>query len=133
MNANIPFLIKLDVDLLVGFVIREGASGDTAREAANAMLVVSVANAIIIAANGDVTSALAAVDSIVLPAGTDPAKAAAIQAVIAWVGSKAASLQQLLSGSALNAVVSQSLAGAATEAIAVANKYIPSTSAAPAA
>lgn len=128
MNANIPFILKIDTDLLVGLVIREGASGDKGKEAAHAMLVVAISNAILVGANGDVTSAIAAVDSIALPAGTDPAKAAVIQAVIGWLASKAASLQQLVSGSVLGAAVSQSLIAAATEAIAVANKYIPATS-----
>lgn len=127
MNANIPFILKIDTDLLVGLVIREGASGDKTKEAAHAALVIAIANAILVGAKGDVTSAIAAVDAIVLPEGTDPAKAAVIQTVIAWVASKAASLQMLLAGSLLGVGVSQMLASVATEAITVANKYVPAT------
>lgn len=129
-TANIPFLIKLNTDLLVGIEIRSGANGDAAKMAANATLTVAVANAILQAGSGDVTGALAAIDAAVSSPNMDPAKAAALQTIIAWIGTKAAAVQQLASGTLLDSAVTQILNAAATEAIAVAKKYLPAPAAA---
>jgi hypothetical protein len=132
-NPNIPFLVKIGTDLLVGIEIRAGTGGDKAKEATNAILTVAVANAIVLGAQGNAIGMTAALDALVATPGTDPAKVAALQTLIGWIGTKAAALQNLISGSVLGSVIDAQILAAANEAITVASQYIPAASTVPAA
>lgn len=124
-NPNVPFIIKVSTDLLVGLEIsKDGAS----KVQANATTVVVVGTAIV-QSGGDPTAIMAAIDSALSQSTTDPAKAAIIQTIIAWIGTKAAALQALASGSLAAAEVAQILVSAAQEAVSVAQKYLPAPAA----
>lgn len=123
-NPNIPFIIKLNTDLIVGAKIRRGTGGDPAKEAANAERVIAVAKAIQQLNSGDVQGGMDALDAII-GQSADPANAQAEQTAISWVVSKAAAIQQALSGTLAGVAITDLIQHATDEAIAVANKYIP--------
>lgn len=120
-NVNVPFIVKISTDLLVGLEInRDGPS----KVQVNAATTVAVAQAIV-QSGGDPTAIMAAIDAALAQSTTDPAKAAAIQTIIAWIGTKAAAIQALASGSLVATEIAQLLVAAAQEAIGVAQKYLP--------
>lgn len=126
MNVNVPFFIQVTTDLVVGHEInKDGPTGVQA----NAELAVTIGNAVI-ASGGDPTAALAAVSSALADSTTDPAKQAALTAAMAFIGGKAAALQGLLKGGITAAIIEQGFVAAATEAVSVAQKYLPAKAAA---
>ena len=125
-NAYTPLLIKVGTDVLVGIEInKDGPS----KVQANAATTVAVGTAIV-QSGGDPTAIMSAIDSALESTTSDPAKAAVIQTIIGWLGTKAAGLEALAAGSATEAVLAQCLVSAATEAVTVAQKYLPATAAA---
>lgn len=120
-NANVPFFVKVTTDLLVGYEInKDGAAGVVP----NATLAVSIGQAIV-TAGGDPMAALTAVETALAASTADPAKQAALTAAIAFIGSKAAALEGLMSGSLSATIIEQQFVAAATEAVTVAQKYLP--------
>lgn len=125
INANLPFLIKLDTDLLVGVVIRAVAKGDATKEAAVAQSALEIFAALTQVNSGDVagvTTGLAAIDAVVIKTG-DPAFAAALQTVVNWIAVKAQGIEAALSGSIAGSQISTLVGQVLTEATAVAEKY----------
>lgn len=120
MNPNIPFILKIAVDLFVG---REITKDGPDKVAANAQLAIDVSSAVKTAAS-DPLSGVAAIEAILTKDTTDPAKLAALQTLITWAGSKAAALQVLAGGSAIEAVVAAQIGAACDEATAVAQRYL---------
>jgi hypothetical protein len=120
-SPNVPFFVKVTTDLLVGYEInKDGPTGVVA----NATLAVSIGQAIV-TSGGDPMAALTAVETALAASTTDPAKQAALTTLIAFVGSKAAALEGLISGSLTATIIEQQLVAAATEAVTVAQKYLP--------
>jgi hypothetical protein len=120
-NINIPFLVKVSTDLLISLEVNKDGA---AKVQENAQTVVSIGNAVV-QSNGDPATIMTAIDTALAASTADPAKAAAIQTIIAWVGTKAAALQALASGSLTAAEVTTILVSAASEAVSVAQKYLP--------
>jgi hypothetical protein len=120
-NPNIPFIMKIAVDLFVG---REITKDGTEKVAANAQTTIEVATAIK-AGVDDPLSGIAAIDAILAKGTTDPAKLAALQTLIGWASTKAAALQSLASGSIASSIQAAILSSACDEAITVATKYLP--------
>ncbi len=129
-NANLPFLIKFNTDWIIGAVIRSGTSGDVVKEAANAANVITICNALSVINSGDVTGGLAALEAVAVPANIDPAYGQMIVNAVSFIASKAAAIQQLLSGTIAGATISALNAQVLAEAVAVAQKYIPAAPAA---
>lgn len=129
-NANIPFIIKVNTDLLVGIEIRAGADGDLQKEAAHAKVTIAVAQALQQMSAGDITGALAAIDAAIASNNVDPAKAALIQTAIAWIGAKAAAVQAWFSQTLASQAIGDMLNQAAQEAIKLAQQYIDQAAAA---
>lgn len=122
MNLNVPFVLKIAIDLIVG---REITKDGPDKVVANATTAVAVAQAVSQAVD-DPMSGIAAIDAVLAQKETDPAKAAALQTLIAWAGSKASALQALVGGgTVVSAVVADQLKAACAEAVAVAQKYLP--------
>jgi len=123
VNANVPFLIKFNTDLIVGAIIRK--AGDAKAQAAKAAEVLAVCQALTQINNGDVTNGLTALDAAISQTATqDPANAAMIQTAIAWLATKASALQQIGSGSILGSLQTDMLNAVMGEASALAQKYI---------
>jgi len=121
LNPAVPFLVKVNTDLIVGAVIR---NSDPAKEAARAGAVIKVAAALQKLNGGDVAGGLADIEAATAAAALDPAESAALATAISYVASKAAAVQQFLAGSITGALVSQIVQQVATEATAVAQKYL---------
>jgi len=121
MNPYVPLLLKVGTDVLVGIEInKDGPS----KVQANAETTVAVGTAIV-QSGGDPTAIMSAIDAALEKSTSDPAKAAAIQTIVGWLGTKAAGLEALASGSAAAALLAQMLVNAAQEAVSVARKYLP--------
>jgi hypothetical protein len=126
MNLNIPFLLKLNTDLIVGAIIR---NSDAAKQVGRAKAVIAINAALTQINNGDVQNGLAALDAALESNSTilDPAEAAAVQTAIQWITTKLVQLQSLTSGTILGALQTDVFNQVVTEATAVAQKYIPAT------
>jgi hypothetical protein len=126
MNSNIPFLLKLNTDLIVGAIIR---NSDAAKQVERAKAVIAINAALTQINNGDVQNGLAALDAALESNSTilDPAEAAAVQTAIQWITTKLVQLQSLTSGTILGALQTDVFNQVVTEATAVAQKYIPAT------
>ena len=121
-NPNIPFLIKLNTDLLVGAIIRK--SDDKAKKAQE---VIDVCAALALINQGDTTAGIDALETAFNVNSEDPAKAQAIQTAVAWIATKASAIQQFLSGTLLGTLNADLLNATLTEATALAQKYIKPT------
>ena len=128
MNSNIPFLLKLNTDLIVGAIIR---NSDAAKQVARAKAVVAINVALTQINSGDVQNGLVALDAALEGnAGVlDPAEAAAVQTAIQWITTKLVALQGLTSGTILGSLQTDVFNQVVTEATAVAQKYIPAAAA----
>lgn len=122
-----PFLLKLNTDLLIGAIIR---NSNPTTEQSRAKAVIAVCAALGQIQAGDAANGLNALEAAVAPANVDPATASAITTAIAFIASKLAALQSLGSGTLLSAMATQIVSTVLAEATAVANKYLPAPAAA---
>lgn len=120
-NPNIPFLLKINTDLIIGAIIRH--ADDKAKKAQE---VIDVCTALKTINEGDINEGIAALEAAMsLDPGEDPAKQQAIQTAITWIATKASAIQQALSGTLLGTLQTDLLNAALTEAATLAQKYLP--------
>jgi len=124
MNQNTPFLIKFNVDLIVGSIISH--AGDAKAQLAKANEVLSVCKAFTAINSGDVLTGLTMLDDVLnaAAAGSNLGNAMAIQTLISWLSTKAAALQQVASGTLLGSLQTEMLNAVLAEAASVAQAYI---------
>lgn len=131
-NANIPFLLQFNVDLIIGAIIRK--AGTPAAEAAKAKEVLAVCAALTQINAGDVTAGLPALDAALSSsAASDPGEAAAMQTAISWLATKASALQSIGQGTLLGTINTDILNSVIAETQNVANAYIAAAPTTPAA
>jgi hypothetical protein len=125
LNPNVPLLITVVTDLIVGALVR---SSDPATETARAQTVITVGQAFVQASTGDVTDAMtaidAAIDAAVAAKTADPATAMLVMTALSWINSKAATFQQLLTNTGAGALAGLILGQIGTAAVACAQKYL---------
>lgn len=124
LSANTPFIIKFLTDLFVGAQINAGTGNDPAKQYAHAQTVIGVANGLLQVNAGDPQGGLATIEAAIgALQSSDPAKAAALETVLYWVGGKALAAEQMASGTILGGIVAAVNNQVANEAIAIAAKY----------
>lgn len=123
MNSNAPFVIKIVTDFIVGAAIRAGTT-DPASQSVRAQTALAVLAALAAINAGNVTDGLAQLDAIAARPGTDPALAQTLQNAVAWIGTKAAAIQQGLGGTIAGSAITDLNAQVIAEAQTVAQKYV---------
>lgn len=130
-NPNVPFILNIAVELVVGAIIKKG--GTPAAEAQRAQTVLAVNAALTEVVNGDTTAGLGALQTALAPsATTDPATAAEIQTAISFITLKLGAVQNLAGGTLLGTLNTQLFGQVVSAANSVAQAYISAAGTTPA-